>query len=213
MLQHRRGTPPRACIKGLISLCEFRFRGGPNRRRWGPHHDAHFRRLIRVLDQVSKGSHFGAEPQSCCGTPARKYGKINPVAVLRLDGVRREHRGLRTRPFLTCGTAAGSSCLLNQTEHAPDNGGTGEQQNSVKGHLLRRSAVGGPMDRGPHPRSLVGWGVFDPRVAPVARGLGSHLAGHGLPTIALSSNPRTHARTSGPRAAETASRVTRCGLL
>ena len=26
---HRRGTPPRACIKGLISLCEFRFRGGP----------------------------------------------------------------------------------------------------------------------------------------------------------------------------------------
>ena len=62
VLQHRRGTPPRACIKGLISLCEFRFRRGPDRRQWGPQHDAHFRRLIRVLDQVSQGSHFGAEP-------------------------------------------------------------------------------------------------------------------------------------------------------
>jgi hypothetical protein len=25
VLQHRTGTPPRGCIKGLISLCEFRF--------------------------------------------------------------------------------------------------------------------------------------------------------------------------------------------
>jgi hypothetical protein len=28
VLQHRRGTPPRTCIKGLISRCEFRFPGG-----------------------------------------------------------------------------------------------------------------------------------------------------------------------------------------
>ena len=39
-------------IKGLISPCEFRFRWGPDRRRWGPHHDAHFRRIIRVLAQI-----------------------------------------------------------------------------------------------------------------------------------------------------------------
>jgi len=92
VLQHRRGTPPRACIKGLISLCEFRFRGGPNRRRWGPHHDAHFRRLIRVLDQVSKGSHFGAEPQ--CTYPPE------PAAAVRWlptnPGVR-PFRGARAR--------------------------------------------------------------------------------------------------------------------
>jgi hypothetical protein len=41
VLQHRTGTPPRGCIKGLISLCEFKFQWGPDRRRWGPHYDAH----------------------------------------------------------------------------------------------------------------------------------------------------------------------------
>jgi transcription elongation factor GreB len=49
VLQHRTGTPSHGCIKGLISLCEFRFRRGPDRRRWGPHYDAQFRSIIRVL--------------------------------------------------------------------------------------------------------------------------------------------------------------------
>ena len=35
MLQHRSGTPAPSAIKGSISLCEFRFRLGPDRRRWG----------------------------------------------------------------------------------------------------------------------------------------------------------------------------------
>ncbi len=30
----------------------------------GPYYDVHFRRLIRVLNQFKKGSHFGAEPHS-----------------------------------------------------------------------------------------------------------------------------------------------------
>ncbi len=51
VLRHRRGTTRRAYIKGFICLCEFQFRWGRDRRRWGPHLDAHFRRFIRVLDQ------------------------------------------------------------------------------------------------------------------------------------------------------------------
>src|SRR4029077_5291043 len=30
----------------------------------GPHYNAHFRRLIRVLNQTKKGSHFGAKPHA-----------------------------------------------------------------------------------------------------------------------------------------------------
>jgi CRISPR-associated protein Csb2 len=51
VLRHRRGTPRRAYIKGLICLCEFQFLWGRDRRQWGPYHDPHFPRFIRVLDQ------------------------------------------------------------------------------------------------------------------------------------------------------------------
>ena len=44
---------------------------------------------------------------------------------------------------------------------------------------------------------MVGWSVFDPRVAVIARVLGSHLAGCGLPAIAVSSTPE---RTLGSAA-------------
>jgi hypothetical protein len=121
---------------------------------------------------------------SCCGTPARKSNKINAVAVLRLGpgaGVNTARRG--RAPFLIIREWAAASCLvnkmascsLNQTEHAPDRGGTGGQQSSVKGRLLRGSTVSSSMDRGPHSQLLVGWNVFDRRVAPVARGLGGDL--------------------------------------
>src|SRR6266446_9678447 len=55
------------------------------------------------------------------------------------------------------------------------------------------------MDRGPRAPLLVGWRVFDHRIAPVAWVLGSDLAGCGLPAIARSIKPpalRSH--TSGP---------------
>ena len=55
MVRHRRGTPPQARIKGLIYRYEFPFRWGPGRRRWGPHHNAYFRQLIRPLGRVSQG--------------------------------------------------------------------------------------------------------------------------------------------------------------
>src|SRR6202035_5482035 len=56
----KRDSAP-SVIKGLIPLCEFRFRRGPDRRRWGPHHDVQFRRLTRVLAQIEKGYHFASE--------------------------------------------------------------------------------------------------------------------------------------------------------
>src|SRR5258707_11087805 len=95
-------------------------------------------------------------------------------------------------------------CLLNKLSDAPDHGGTGGQQSSVKGRLLRGSTVSGSMDRGPHPQSVVGWRVFNHRVAPVARVLGSDLAGYGLPAIALSiasgARALTHHRPTSRRA-------------
>ena len=63
VLQHRRGTHPSVCVNGLIFRCGFRFRWGPDRRRWGSHQDAPFRRLISLLDQIWKGSHVGAGSQ------------------------------------------------------------------------------------------------------------------------------------------------------
>ena len=63
----------------------------------------------------------------------------------------------------------------------------------------QRSAV--RWNRGPHPQSMVGWRVFNHRVASVARVLGSHLgscrlAGLGGFVVALRSNaPSAH--TSG----------------
>ena len=83
-------------------------------------------------------------------------------------------------PFLTWGNAAAASCLLNQTEHAPDHGRTGGQQSSVKGRLLRKRSAGGAIDRETHPRSLVGSGVYESRVVPVARTVGSDLGSCGL---------------------------------
>ena len=38
--------PAQSVIKGLIPLCEFRFRRGLDRRRWGPHHDVQFRGIM-----------------------------------------------------------------------------------------------------------------------------------------------------------------------
>jgi uncharacterized protein YjbI with pentapeptide repeats len=55
--------PAPSVLKGLISLCESRFRRGPDRRRWEPHDDVKFRRFSRMLAQIWKGSHFGAELQ------------------------------------------------------------------------------------------------------------------------------------------------------
>jgi hypothetical protein len=47
---------------------------------------------------------------------------------------------------------------------------------------------------------MVGWRVFNHRVAPVARVFGSDLAGYGLPAIALPvKTPTRGSRTSGPR--------------
>src|SRR5258707_3318505 len=76
-------------------------------------------------------------------------------------------------------------CLLNKLSDAPDHGGTGGQQDTVKGRLLRGSTVSGSMDRGPHPQSLVEWRIITHRVAPVAHDLGSRLAGCGLAGIRL----------------------------
>jgi len=111
--------------------------------------------------------------------PGRRYWRATSASTPRL----------RTRPLFDWGNAAAVSRLLNQTEHAPDHGGTGGQQSSVKKRLLCGSTISGSMDRGSHPSSLVGWSVFDRRFAPVARGLGSDLAGCGFPAIALSINP------------------------
>jgi hypothetical protein len=126
---------------------------------------------------------------SCCGTPTKKPCEIKAVAVLRHDGGGRPMPpGLPSksaRPPFDMGNAATASCLLNQIEHAPDQGGTGGQQSSVRG-LLLRGAVSGSMDRGPHPQSMARWRVFNHRVASVARILGSHLAGCRLLAIALS---------------------------
>jgi hypothetical protein len=54
-------------------------------------------------------------------------------------------------PLFDTGKAATASCLLKQTEHAPDHGGTGGQQSFVRGRLFSRSTVSGSMDRVPHP--------------------------------------------------------------
>src|SRR6266446_3479323 len=58
--------------------------------------------------------------QTCCGVAPRRGAGVNTA--------RRERA-----PFLTWGDAAAASRLLNQIEHAPDQGGTGGQQSSVKG--------------------------------------------------------------------------------
>jgi hypothetical protein len=62
VLRHRRGTPPRASINGMIFLFEFRVWVGSQSEPMGTHHNAHFSRLIRALRPVWEGSHFGAEP-------------------------------------------------------------------------------------------------------------------------------------------------------
>jgi hypothetical protein len=125
-------------------------------------------------------------------------------------GLARYRHVPRTPPLFDMGNAATASCLLNQIEHAPDQGGTGGQQSSVEECLLRGSTVSGSMDRGPHPQSMVGWRVFDHRVASVARGLGSHLggrclAGLGRVVVALAiktrrSHTHTHRRPASRRA-------------
>jgi len=66
------------------------------------------------------------------------------------------------------GKCGGGIVFAQQTEHAPDHGGTGGQQNTDKRRLLRRTTVRGSMDRGKHPQSMVRCRVFDRRVAPVA---------------------------------------------
>ena len=54
--RHRKGTPPRARIKGLISQYEFLVSiRSHSARRWGPCHVARFRKLIRVLRRIWKG--------------------------------------------------------------------------------------------------------------------------------------------------------------
>src|SRR6266478_7197035 len=58
------------------------------------------------------------------------------------------------------------------------------------------------MDRGTHSRSMVGWIVFDCRVANVARALGGHLggcrvAGLGRVVVARSISLAERSRTSG----------------
>jgi hypothetical protein len=53
--------PAPSVINGLSPLCEFRFRRGPDRRRWGLHHDVQFRRLTRVFAKIEKGSNFASE--------------------------------------------------------------------------------------------------------------------------------------------------------
>jgi hypothetical protein len=93
--------------------------------------------------------------------------------------------GRERAPFFDTGNAAAASCLPNQTAHAPEQGGTGGQQSSVRRRLLRKSTVNGSMVRGPRPQSMVRWRVFDHCVAPVAWCLGSHLAGYRLPGIRL----------------------------
>jgi len=126
------------------------------------------------------------------------------MGVPTLTGAaRHEHLGPRTRPLFDTGKAATASCLPNQTAHAPEQGGTGGQQSSVRRRLLRKSTVNGSMVRGPRPQSMVRWRVFDHCVAPVAWCLGSHLAGYRLPGIRLPAiallikTPRA-LHTSGP---------------
>src|SRR5262249_30684578 len=47
--------PAQLCIKSLISPREFRFRWGPDRRRWGPHYDVHFCSVIKMSLEFGRG--------------------------------------------------------------------------------------------------------------------------------------------------------------
>ena len=75
------GGPIRGCVNGLILRCGFRFRWGPDRRRWGPHQDDHFRRLISLLDQIWKGSNFGAGSQRTHPVNNRGLTCATPLAL------------------------------------------------------------------------------------------------------------------------------------
>jgi hypothetical protein len=57
-----KGNPTPSVYQRLDFPMRIPVSGGPNRRRWEPYHVARFRKLVRVLRPVWKGSHFGAEP-------------------------------------------------------------------------------------------------------------------------------------------------------
>src|SRR6266436_2624781 len=74
----------------------------------------------------------------------------------------------------------GGIAFAQQGKRATDHGGTGGQQSSVEGRLLRSRAAGRAVDRETHARSLVGSGVYDSRVVPLVGAVGSTLGGYGL---------------------------------
>ena len=116
------------------------------------------------------------------------------------DGIAsREHSVPRMRPLFDMGTSAAASRLLNHLSTHPVTGELVDSRVLLEGAYSADQRVSGSMDRGPHPQSMVGWRVFDHRVAPVARDLGSHLAGCGVLAIALSINPPARARTPAAR--------------
>src|SRR5205823_6244189 len=71
------------------------------------------------------------------------------------------HRGPRTRRLFDMGKFGRGIVFAQQGKRAPDHGGTS-------------------VDRETYPRSLVGSSVYDSRVVPVARTVGSDLGGCGL---------------------------------
>jgi hypothetical protein len=145
------GGPIRGCVNGLILRCGFRFRWGPDRRRWGPHQDDHFRRLISLLDQIWKGSNFGAGSQRThpvnnrgltCATPlalANNYTKESPQAtkvsegLARLDadraeiatqssGSRREWTRRSRGRIRTAGPFRGNGLVSSAEQEVPESG-------------------------------------------------------------------------------------------
>jgi hypothetical protein len=70
--------------------------------------------------------------------------------------------------------------FAQHSERTPDHRGTGGQQSSVEGRLLRSRLAGGAIDRKTHPRALVGSSVYDSGVVPVVGAVGNDLGGCGL---------------------------------
>ena len=129
----------------------MRIRWGPDRRRWGPHQDDHFRRLISLLDQIWKGSNFGAGSQRThpvnnrgltCATPlalANNYTKESPQAtkvsegLARLDadraeiatqssGSRREWTRRSRGRIRTAGPFRGNGLVSSAEQEVPESG-------------------------------------------------------------------------------------------
>src|SRR6202140_5810608 len=66
VFQHRGGPPPSIDLKPLFCFAELAFRGGPDRRRSGPHLGSRLRSDMRLL-----AAGLGGVRTRCCFTPSR----------------------------------------------------------------------------------------------------------------------------------------------